>query len=219
MKSLIAILLTAQFMVIISPELFAQSNTDAKELGITAGAFTNFPANENYLKENIAVLYIAPYIRTGKHEFSAGIVYPLQTHALYFSDDNIDPRLGALAGYKFYIFDIYGRENLFIHYSFQYLRFSGNFDQYILNNQPYHLTETDMYINNLIGLGYNLFFDTNERFGFYYILDYAISQTGYQVGHQGYNGKSWVTQYIWNNLSTHFGFSFKLTPLKKNDKK
>ena len=109
MKKFIAILLTAQFMFIISCKLFSQSDPVLTEFGITAGAFTNFPANQNYLKETINVFYVAPFLRTGKHEFSAGIVYPLKTHGLYFNEDNINPRLGAVAGYKFYIFNIYGR--------------------------------------------------------------------------------------------------------------
>jgi hypothetical protein len=72
-----------------------------------------------------------------------------------------------------------------------------------------------MYINNVIGLGYNLFFDMDERFGLYYILDYVISQAGYRVGTPDANDDSWTTQYIWNNLSTHFGLSFKVTSIKK----
>jgi hypothetical protein len=44
-----------------------------QEFGITAGGFTNFPANKNYLKENISVFYIAPYLRIGRHEFTAGL--------------------------------------------------------------------------------------------------------------------------------------------------
>ena len=111
-------------------------------------------------------------------------------------------------------------ENLFVHCNFQYLRFAGYWDKYYIgNNQTYRLTETDTYINNLIGLGYNLFFDTNERFGFYYTLDYVISQTGYKLGSPGFNDNSWTTQYIWNNLSTNFGFIFKLTSLKKKENK
>jgi hypothetical protein len=90
---------------------------------------------------------------------------------------------------------------------------------YSWSNQPYHWTETDIYINNVIGLGYNLFLDTQERFGFYYTLDYVISQAGYKLGTPGFNDNSWATQYIWNNLSTSFGFIFKLTPLKKKEKK
>ena len=220
MKKIIAILLTIQFMFIISHKLFSQSNSDMQEFGITAGAFTNFPADQNYLKENIKVFYIAPYLRMGKHEFSAGIVYPLEIHGLYFNNDNINPRLGATAGYKFYIFNVFGRENMFVHYSFQYLRFTGNYDKYdSWSNQSYHWTETDTHINNVIGLGYNLFFDMNARFGIYYSLDYVISQTGYKLGTPGSNDNSWTTQYIWNNLSTNFGFSFKLTSLKKKDKK
>ena len=217
MQKLITILLTAQFMLITSHKLYSQSNSDMQEFGITAGAFSNFPANQNYLKEYMNVLYIVPYVRTGKHEFSAGIVYPLKTHNLFFNDYTINPRPGATAGYKFYIFNVYGRENLFVHYSFQYLRFTGNYD-ITSNNQAYHWSETDNYINNVIGLGYNLFFDADGRFGFYYTLDYVISQTGYKLGTSGTNDKTWTTKYIWNNLSTNFGFIFKLTSLKKKTK-
>ena len=220
MKSFINILLTAQFIVTISSVSFSQSDPVNQEFGITTGAFTNFPANQNYLKEDITVFYAAPYVRTGKHEFSAGILYPLTIHGLYFSDNTISPRIGAIAGYKFYIFNVYGRENLFIHYSFQYLRFMGTYDRnYSWSNQPYHWTETDTYINNVIGLGYNLFFDSNERFGFYYTLDYMISQTGYKLGSAGYSDNSWTVRYIGNNLSTGFGLIFKLTSLNKKGKK
>ncbi|MCX6252692.1 MAG: hypothetical protein NTX61_18310 [Bacteroidetes bacterium] len=54
----------------------------------------------------------------------------------------------------------------------------------------------------LIGLGYNLFLDTDERFGFYYTLDYIISQSGYKTGTPDFKNNSWTTQYVWNNLST-----------------
>jgi len=220
MKRLIAILLMTKFMPLFSFELFSQSNALPQEFGITAGSFTNFPANQNYLKQDISVFYVAPYIRTGKHEFSLGILYPLNKPGLDFSDYTINSRPGFTAGYKFYIFDVTGRENLFVHYSFQYLRFSGKYDiLYHGSDQPYHWTEKDSYINNSFGVGYNLFLDANERFGFYFILDYMITQTSYQLGNQYLSDKSWNTNYIWNNLSTHMGLSFKLTPLKKKGKK
>jgi hypothetical protein len=220
MKTIIAILISLQVMVAISPKLFSQTTTLLKEVGIDAGGLTNFPANQNYLTENMSMLYIAPYLRTGKHEFSVGIVYPLTTHGIYFNDNNISSRPGIIAGYKFYIFDVEGRENMFIHYSFQYLKYKGSYDIYYHEStQPYHYVETDMYINNVIGLGYNLFFDTNERFGLYYILDYVVSQAGYKLGSSGLNENSWATKYIWNNISTHFGLSIKLSSLKKKDSK
>ncbi len=219
MKNYISGLTIMVIMLSVSNNLWSQSSDVNNEFGITAGAFNNFPANQNYLKENISVFYLAPYVRTGHHEFSAGIVYPLQTHALYYSDSKIDSRLGAIAGYKFYIFNIYGAENLFIHYSLQYLRFSGSFDrQNELNNQTYTGTETDMYINNVIGLGYNLFFDSNERFGFYYTLDYIISQRGYNLGAPGFTSNVWASQFVWNNLSTQVGFIFKFISLNKKVK-
>ena len=219
-KQFIVILLAVLFMFTTSSTVFSQSSAVNQELGVTTGAFTNFPANQNYLKENIGVFYVAPYIRTGQHEFSIGVVCPISTHGLYFTEDNINPRLGAIAGYKFYIFDIYGRENLFVHYAFQYLRFMGSYDKYYTGNtsQPVHWTETNTYINNVVGLGYSLFFDSNERFGFYYTLDYVISQAGYKVGTKNSIPNVWITQFVWNNISTNMGFSFKLTSLKKKDK-
>jgi hypothetical protein len=217
MKKLIIILLTFQIILTLSQKVSCQSNTSMQEFGISAGGFTNFPANKNYLKEDMNVFYVAPYLRTGKHEFSAGMVYPLKFHGIYFPDNDLNPQPGAVAGYKFYVFDIDSRENLFIHYSFQYLRFKGNYDVYS-GDSAQHWTETDNYINNVIGLGYNLFFDADARFGFYYILDYVISQAGYKRSGQ-VNDNAWTTTYIWNNISTHFGFSFKLTSIKKKDKK
>ena len=220
MKRFFTILLITPFLLIFTNKLSAQSNDDMREFGVTAGGLTNFPANQHYLKENTSMFYVAPYIRTGQHEFSAGFIFPLQTHALYFNDNNIMPRMGATAGYKFYVFNVYGRENMFVHYMFQYLRFNADYDVYHAGiTQPDHFTETDMYINNVIGLGYNLFFDTGGRFGLYYTLDYVIAQTGYNLGTSGLSNKTWTTQYVWNNLSTNIGFIFKLTSLKKKEKK
>jgi len=214
------ILLIAGLLLAISHQLFSQAEPVPQEFGISAGGFANFPANKNYLTDYIGVFYAAPYIRIGKHEFFAGVLYPLTTKGLYFSSDNISPRPGVIAGYKFYFFNIYGRENMFIHYSFEYLRFKEDYDKnFSGNNQTYQWAETDTYINNVIGLGYNVFFDMDRRFGFYYTLDYVISQTGYWLVTPGYNNKSWITQYVWNNLSNNFGFLFKLTPLKKKAKK
>jgi hypothetical protein len=206
MKRLIAILLVTLLIIILPFKIFSQSGIIKQEFGISTGTFTNFPANQNYLKDDITVFYAAPYVQVGKHEFSAGLVYPSSTNGLYNSDYTVNPQLGAIAGYKFYIFNVYGIENLFVHYSFQYLRFKGH-------------DETDMYINNVIGLGYNVFFDSHGRFGFYYILDYVIAQTSYKPGTPVINDFPWATKYIWNNLSTNLGFIFKLTSLKKQSEK
>jgi hypothetical protein len=220
MKKLINFIFLAFLMLYFSQYIFSQSDEIYKEFGITAGAFGNFPANKDYLNKNIKVFYVAPYVRAGQHEFSAGILYPLKTDALYYSDSTISPRLGLTAGYKFYIFNAAGRENLFVHYSFQYLRFHGSYNQtYLPENTTYAVTETDMYINNVIGLGYHIFFDMNGRFGLYYILDYVISQTGYKGAMQVPSENSWSTNYIWNNLSTNVGFIFKITAIKHREKK
>ena len=220
MKTIVAITLTAGLLFMTSHNVFPQSGDQMHEFGINIGGYTNFPANQHYLTENINVIYVTPYIRVGQHEFSAGLEIPLTTQGLFFNDNNISPRLGAIAGYKFYIFNVFGRENMFIHYSFQYLRFKGEFEKTPnQNTQPGQITETDMYINNVIGLGYNLFFDTEERFGLFYTLDYIISQTAYRLSSSGTGSSSWTTSYVWNNVSTNFGLIFKITSLKKKVKK
>jgi hypothetical protein len=220
MKSLIKIIFIAFVLFSFSDKLYSQDEEIHKEFGITAGAFGNFPANKDYLNKNIKVFYVAPYVRAGQHEFSAGILYPLKTDALRYADSSINARPGFTAGYKFYIFNAEGRENLFVHYSFQYLRFKGTYEKdYGGGNGIYTVTEKDMYINNVIGLGYHIFFDMDGRFGLYYILDYVISQAGYQTDQSAYSSDMWRTDFIWNNLSTNVGFIFKLTPIKHRQKK
>ena len=219
MKKLISILLSTQLVFLFSATVFSQSSSDMQEFGITAGGLSNFPATQDYLKKGMNMMYIAPYVRTGKHEFSAGLIYPLTTKGLFFTDNTVNARLGVTAGYKFYIFNVFGRENLFVHYMFQYLRFKGNSDLYDnKSGQSVKMTETDRYINNVVGLGYNLFFDTNEKFGFFYTLDYVISQTGYKLVASVNTDNNWASQYVWNRLSTNVGVSFKITSLKKKVK-
>jgi hypothetical protein len=216
MKRLIAIIITVELVLTFSAGIFAQSDAVAPELGIDVGTFTNFPLNQDYLSRNITTFYLAPYVRTGQHEFSAGFVYPTQSYALFGSENKLDPCMGAVASYKYYIFNAAGRENLYVHYGFQYLRLKGSYDTYFTGStEPVHWDETDMYINNVVGFGYNLFFDTDARFGLFYSLDYVIAQTSYNTGSQNSGSKTWTTQFVWNNMSTNLGLLFKLTSFKK----
>lgn len=199
--------------------LSAQSIPIEREYGLSVGGFTNFPANKHFLDDNIHALYLAPYMRVGRHEFSAGLLVPLAAKSLYFPEDKISPRPGFIAGYRFFVFDPAGRENMFIHYAFEYMWFSG--DQTVttsVKSAGIPVTEKNMYINNVIGLGYNLFFDMNARFGFYYLVDYVISQLGYNLAYDGNKSKDWTSRYIWNNLSNHIGFTIRLgkLPSKKD---
>jgi hypothetical protein len=220
MKRSFNLIVIAFVFVSFSEKIYSQEEEIHKEFGVTAGAFGNFPANKDYLDKNIKVFYVAPYVRAGQHEFSAGLLYPLKSDALFYTDSTVNPRLGFTAGYKFYIFNAEGRENLFIHYAFQYLRFHGSYNQYYPPEQiSYKVTETDMYINNVIGLGYHIFFDMNGRFGLYYILDYVISQAGYNGTMHAHAASSWSTNYIWNNLSTNVGFIFKIKTIKSKTNK
>jgi hypothetical protein len=219
MSSFIKFILIAYVLVGISDKIYAQPDEIHKEFGIMAGAFGNFPASKDYLDKNIKSFYIAPYIRAGRHEFLAGLLYPLKTDALFYPDSSINSRPGFTAGYKFYIFNPEGRENLFIHYSFQYLRFKGTYGKdYGGGIGVLSVTEKDMYINNVIGLGYHIFFDMNGRFGLYYILDYVISQTGYKTDQSAFSNDMWRSDFIWNNLSSNVGFIFKLMPIKSKVK-
>lgn len=220
MKTLIISVLTAALFLTAPIRLFSQPDPIKQDFGISVGGFTNFPANQHYLTDYKSALYVSPYIQVGRHEFSAGLLYPMQAGNLHFSDYKIDPRPGFILAYKFYVFDPYGRENLFIHYSLQYMRYKGGYDIPSSSGIPAdHYTETDMYINNVIGLGYNLYFDMDNRFGLFYTLDYIISQTSYQLTSSTSDNNTWYTGYVWNNLSTHIGLIFKLAPLKKKARK
>ncbi len=218
MKSLIGILLSLLTVLMVTGNSYSQP--EAREFGISVGGYSNFPANQNYLKQNMGVIYVAPYVRAGRHEFSLGLQYPVAHKGLYYTENSINPMPGFIAGYKYYVFNAYGRENLFIHYAFEYLRFKGKYDVfYSQDNTTYNWTEKDMYINNVIGLGYNVFFDMNGRFGLYYTLDYLISQAGYKLNSPVYSSNTWNTDFVWNRLSTHIGLLFKITSFNKKEKK
>jgi hypothetical protein len=210
MKNFFLIIPVLVVVVAMSGNVFSQSEKLYKELGIDVGGFTNFPANQDYLTKNMSAIYVAPYLRIGRHEVMAGINYPVPADGLYFTDVKLNGRPGVMAGYKLYLFNPFGRENMFVHYSFQYLNFKGG------ENETY---EKDRYFNNAIGLGYNLFFDSEARFGLFYILDYVISQTGFnRFSNSGSSGFNWTNNWAWNHLSTHIGLSFKLAELKNHSK-
>ena len=219
MKTSVAILFTVCLLFAATDQLFAQADPMKQDFGISAGGFSNFPANQHYMTELKSVIYVSPYIQIGRHEFSLGFAYPVAIHGLFFSDDIINPSPGFTAGYKFYVFNPYFRENMFIHYSFEYLRYKTVYNKVLTGDVSRPYTETDMYFNNVIGLGYNVYFDSDGRFGLYYILDYLISQNSYKLNGDIPNSGSWMTNYIWNNLSTHIGLTFKLTSLRKKVKK
>ncbi|HNY02541.1 MAG TPA: hypothetical protein PKG48_08140 [Bacteroidales bacterium] len=197
--------------------LFSQSAPgDMNEIGILAGGFTNFPANRHYLEEDINFVYAAPYLRTGHHEFSAGLLYPLPAKGLYLANDRLSSRPGFVGSYKFTVFDVYARENLFLHYAFEYVTFSG---KAAVVQPGTGLTETktekDRYFNHAIGLGYSLFFDRDGRFGLYYLLDYVISQTRYSVDAPSLPEGLKSSRTFWDHVGTQIGLSFKIVPLKK----
>jgi hypothetical protein len=203
------------WVILLNPiTIFSQSAGLTREVGLTVGAFTNFPMNQNYLKDNIKGLpSLTPYVRVGRHEFFAGLILPSYT-SIY--DLHLNPCLSATAGYRYYVFNPAGRENLYINYSFQYLWFKKNYDAYAYPSAvPYHVHLTEAYINNILSLGYVVFLDRNQRFGFYYSLGYIISQIGDKSVWEGQSSSVWYTHYIWNRLSTQVGFSFKLKSFDK----
>ncbi|MEI8005999.1 MAG: hypothetical protein WCI48_07315 [Bacteroidota bacterium] len=219
MKTIVALIMSVVILLAFSANLQAQQDPIKQDFGISAGGFSNFPANQHYMTDLKSVVYVSPYIQVGRHEFSLGFAYPVAINAMFFSDDNINPSPGFIAGYKFYVFNPYFRENMFIHYSFEYLRYKSTYNKVLTGDVSKPYTETDMYINNVIGLGYNVYFDSDGRFGLYYILDYLVSQNSYKINGEIPNAGNWMTNYVWNNLSTHIGLTFKLTSLRKKVKK
>jgi hypothetical protein len=218
MKNSILSFLGTILILSISSGLFSQSTALNREFGLTVGGFTNFPCNKHYLDDNIKVISLAPYIIVGKHEFYAGIIYPLRAYGL-FNGIKLNSRPGALAGYKFYIFNKAGRENMYVNYSFQFLRFKG---PYNTGPIPYTFIEKDYYMNNVFSLGYMVYFDSQQRFGMYYSLGYVISQGGYVEYTKIINPTThipWSTEFILNNINTNVGFSFKLKSFDKKTPK
>jgi hypothetical protein len=202
--------LTVILIIAFAGQAFPQKDTTG-ELGITFGGFTNFPANKDYLNKNHSAFYLAPAYRIGKHEFTLGISIPLNTDALFQTDSTIKSRPGFIAGYRFYFADIYGQEKFFIHYNFQYLRYSRDYEVLVMpKSTEAGWTEKDMYINNIIGLGYYLYLGSKNQCGFYYVLDYVISQRSYHVKGPFLEGHTWISEFVWNNLSTGLGFYIKL---------
>ncbi len=213
MKKSIKVLLLAMLMPFLSNHLYAQDGGLKREFGLSVGGFTNFPCNESFWDDHTSAITLAPSVRVGKHEFYGGMLYPLNQGGLATGDQLIS-KPGAIAGYKFYLFNINGRENLYLNYSFQYLRFKGSYTSSGTFNDL-KVYENDTYINNVFSLGYVVFFDANQRFGFYYTLGYMISQASNKLGWESNHLDFWYSKYIWNNLSTNIGFGFKLKSFDK----
>jgi len=214
MKKHVLLFALAAIMLLGSINLYSQTNGLKREVGLVVGGFSNFALNKNYLKDNIKGLpYVAPYVRVGKHEFYGGLLWPFYET---LSDHYLNSRLSAIAGYKYYVFNPSGRENLFVNYSFQYLGFKGGYDNYPPAGIPsIHSTRTQFYINNIFSLGYVLFLDPNNRFGFYYTLGYIIARESNKDESPFLIPSSFSSRYLWNRLSTNIGFSFKLKGFDK----
>jgi hypothetical protein len=180
-----------------SSGLFSQSDTVRKQLGINTGIFFNYSFTENI---TIGGAYLDLYKRIGKHEYYGGLIYQSKPKG-ELTEGELKPRFGIIAGYKFYFYKFPHRENIFLHYTFQYLSFIGRYPKYSHGSYIGDYTQNDDFINNIIGLGFTVFFNKKQRFGFYYSFGYIISK--HIAG--GFN---------WSFINSNFGFNFKLTNLK-----
>jgi hypothetical protein len=185
----------------VSPCLFSQKDPLRKQFGISVGAFIN----PTFDLEKTGGAYVAFYRRIEKHEFSLGLIYPSHTQGR-LSNDDIKPTFGALAAYKCYLLDPVRRENLFVYYSLHVLRYCGSYYYYTGSGGIHHAGETDTYINNIAGVGFNVFMDKEQRFSFYYSIGYVIS---YWMTEEDQSG------FVLNALNSNAGFSFKLAPKGK----
>jgi hypothetical protein len=185
---------------------------------LNAGAFTDFPCNQYYLKDNIKSISLAPYVRVGKHEFYAGMVCSIKkTNPT--STIKYDFRPGAFAGYTFYVFNPAGRENMYLNYSFQYLNFKENINfegsHLYPPNTSYTIKNKTSFINNVFSLGYVVYFDTQQRFGLYYTLGYVVSLNSIYNQSEAISLDERYSRFVWNNLCTNVGLSFKLKSFDK----
>jgi hypothetical protein len=190
------ILLTVFITLIFSDKLLSQSETGNLKLGIRSGASTCINGY-NPSDDNIMAFYFTSYLRIKKHEFNLGMVYPVTTYGGMDGvlNSNIDP----VVGYKYYFLKFPKWVNPFIHYEFQYLRYSGVVDDGSKEHNQY--TETDNLFYNIIGFGFNGFFYKNQNFGFSWSLGFIIPVKKFYAGYQNY-------------LNSNLSFYFTLVSFK-----
>ncbi|MFH2142015.1 MAG: hypothetical protein ABIJ97_06320 [Bacteroidota bacterium] len=202
MKNALLIVLTVLLIIINSYMIFPQTDSDSIGYGINSGAFIDFHVQRNY-EQLYGAAYISLYVKSYKHEIAAGINYPYKAEG-ESSYEYLHPRIGVTINFNYYLLKNPRITNIYINYSFQNLRFKGDYI-YITPHATYYHTEVNTFYNSTFGLGFTCSFDKNHRTGFYCVLGYLIK---YSDSHKR---MSWHDYQCFN-----LGFRFKLPPNNKN---
>lgn len=159
----------------------------SQEIGVKSGIFLNFQAY--YMERRTVGSYLYPYYRINKHEFYTGLIYPF--FGVYGAGGDLDQHLGFVAGYNFYFFKIHRRFNIYLHFEFQYLVYSGE----VFSGDKYGTTyfEIERYFNNIVGVGFIGFLDKNQRVGISWSWGFNFSKNTYDFFQDYLNANLGIT--------------------------
>lgn len=219
-KSFVFIVITTLFLII-SIKSYSQAENNPSEIGIFGGTFFNLGGSQ-MTEETIASFDLATYFRKQRHEFYLGIIYPFLIPAIsgYLYLDT--KKIGGLAGYKFYLLNPRHRANIFAQYEFQYIYFTGHYEEGNQSGKTYIYHTVYSYLHNVFGVGFVAFFDKKHRFGVSGAVGYIIPLEFYKRT-EGLIDCDELYKWGDNDMNNYFNlnlsFCFKLIPCKRDGNK
>ncbi len=220
LKSLLFIL----FIFLSSYSHSQESLANSSILGLRLGPSFNTEIRSNYYADWKTILGydLSAYLNIKRHDFSVGWMFPIK---MYLTDGDAYGgglfKIGALFGYRYYIFNPQHITNLFFQYEFQYVYFTGdNLKTY--KNESYVDIDTYEFVHNIFGIGFSQFFDKNKHIGFSlgcgYVIPYVHIKTVGPKSSHAYSHKWLDDQQMNKCFNFYFNFNIKLATFKKKQK-
>ncbi len=195
--------------------------------GLRMGAFFNndgFERFHQFIDYHTIVAYNwEAFINIDRHDFSVGLIYPLMIEAEKGEAYGSEHTIGALLGYRYYLFNPRHKTNLFLLYEFQYIYFSGNILK-TYRTESYHVDALIESIRNVFGIGFSLFFDKNKYAGISmgcgYIIPYWYEKYDKieEPTHTSIYTDKWLDEGMNSSFSFFYKISFRLPPFYKKKK-
>lgn len=220
LKSLLFLL----FIFVISNSHSQESSANSPILGLRLGPSFSTEIRSNYFADwkTIIGYDLSAYLNIHRHEFSVGWMFPIKMY-LTEGDAYVGGlfKIGALMGYRYYIFNPQHSTNLFFQYELQYIYFTGhNLKTY--KNESYVDVDTYEFVYNILGIGFSQYFDKNKHIGFSLGCGYIIPYVHIKiVGPKSSSSKSriWLEDEQLNKcFNFYFNFNIKLATFYKNKK-
>jgi hypothetical protein len=191
-----------------SSNIYAQSDNRIK-FSITTG----FLLNLDYEYDNQYAGYIIPSARIDRHEFYIGpLVNERQFNAKF------KPSIGGLTGYRFYLEKNEKVLNVFVQYSFQFMRYeyiyNSSYNSNVIISFPYQAEQEkwrDNVINNVIGYGLKIYLNKTKTFSFDHTIGYSIIL----YSDKNKNNHFASNEFSWSGINLTGGFCYRFHSLKK----